>query len=376
MISIEKLPERIRAVVLEKPEVLKVKQIPMWPIESYGVPDMVLLKVKACGICGSDLRYFKGENPWAQHTLGKHIPNPPNIVLGHEVTGYVVAVLDKKNENLLGKRVAPISSRVCGKCVYCRAERENLCPNTIHLGHGQGWEKQEYYPGAYSEYVPAWGANCYEIPENLSYDEATVLDILAVCVRATHQGKVGEDSIVLVLGSGPCGNGIAQISRILGASKVIVTERIDTRLELARKQNFDLVIDAKDKTNEELREIVLKETTNRGCSSIFDTIGTKESISLGLSLLDKGGTLVNVAVHDELVEFNEMALGGERSIVTTCNFKANDYPIALSWLAMRRINVEGWISNVKLEEVPETFDKLINYKEGKRGSLKIVIHPE
>jgi len=375
MISIEKLPKRIKVVVLEKPEVLKVKQILMWPIESYGDPDMVLLKIKACGICGSDLRYFRGENPWSQHTLGKHIPNPPNIVLGHEMTGYVVAVLDKKNENLLGKRVAPICSKVCGKCFYCRTGKENLCPNTIHLGHGQGWQKQEYYPGAYSEYVPVWGTNCYEIPDNLSYDEATLLDILAVCVRATHQGKVGEDSSILVMGAGPCGNGIAQISRISGASKIIVAERIAARLELVRKQSFDLVINTTDKTNEELRKIVLKETDSQGCSSIFDTIGTEESFSLGLSLLDKGGTLVNIAVHDELVGFNQMALGGERSIVTTCNFKKDDYETALSWLADGRMNLEGWISIINLEEVPETFDKLLDGNGGTGESLKIIIHP-
>ena len=183
MISVEKLPEGIKAVVLEKPEVLKVKEIPMWPIESYEDPDMVLLKVKACGICGSDLRYYKGENPWSQHTLGKHIPSPPNIVLGHEFTGDVVAVLNKKNEYLLGKRVAPVCSKVCGRCIYCRTGRENLCPDTIHLGHGQGWGKQAYYPGAYSEYVPVWAKNCYEIPDNLSYDESAMMDILAVCTR-------------------------------------------------------------------------------------------------------------------------------------------------------------------------------------------------
>ena len=113
-----KLPDKIQAVILEKPETLKVKEIPIWPIESYGDTNLLLVKVEACGICGSDLRYFKGENPWAQHTLGRHVENPPNIVLGHEFSGTVVAVLDKKHEHLLGKRVAPVCSKVCGVCRY------------------------------------------------------------------------------------------------------------------------------------------------------------------------------------------------------------------------------------------------------------------
>src|SRR5476649_316442 len=106
MIAIDSLPATIPAGVLVSPNRLEIREIPMWPLESYGDPDMVLIKVAACGVCGSDFRYFVGENPWAQHTLGRFVPNAPNIVLGHEYAGTVVAVLDKENEHLLGKRVA------------------------------------------------------------------------------------------------------------------------------------------------------------------------------------------------------------------------------------------------------------------------------
>src|ERR1700749_2403300 len=103
MIATEPLPETLPAAVLRSPRRLEILEIPQWPLESYGDPDMVLIRVAACGVCGSDFRYFVGENPWAQHTLGRFVPNAPNIVLGHEYAGTVVAVLGEHNRRLLGK---------------------------------------------------------------------------------------------------------------------------------------------------------------------------------------------------------------------------------------------------------------------------------
>ena len=239
------LPETMKAVVLEGPKKLTVRSIPLWPLADYDDTDLVLVRVDACGICGSDLRYYLGENPWAQHTLGRHADNPPNIVLGHEFAGKVVAVLDAGNEHLLGKRVAPICSRVCGICRYCRTGREHLCPETIHIGHGQGWGSRDFYPGAYAEYVPAWGRGCFIIPDALPAVDAAMMDILAVCRHVAGQGNVRPGDGVLILGSGPAGNGIAQIARLLGASPIVMTDIADTALNVARRCGFTDVVDAR-----------------------------------------------------------------------------------------------------------------------------------
>ena len=129
MITNRTLPCSMKAVVLEAPRKMTYRDIPIWPVESYGDPDMVLVKVAACGVCGSDFRYFAGENPWAMHTLGRHMDNPPNIVLGHEFAGQVEAVVDKKNVHLLGKRVAPICSKVCGMCSVCPSFHDHFSDN-------------------------------------------------------------------------------------------------------------------------------------------------------------------------------------------------------------------------------------------------------
>ena len=368
------LPETIRAAVLRKPRTLEVTEVPLWPIESYNDTDLVLIKVKSCGICGSDLRYFMGENPWAQHTLGKYVPNPPNIVPGHEFAGDVVAVIDERNKDILGKRVVPISWKPCEKCIYCRTERQHLCPNTIHAGHGQGWGDLDYYPGAYCEYVPAWGKKCYEIPKNITYDEASMMDVLTVCTRVANRGEIKQGAPILIMGCGPAGNGIAQIVRFLGAGKVIVTGRSDITLNLAREQKFDVIIDTKDKTDAQVRDMVMRETDGYGCATVFDSIGTEASFKLSLSVLDKGGIFVNMAVREDIISFSGMDISAERNITTSSNARIHDYPATLSWLANGKLEVSSWISNITLEEVPETFQGLIDKKKA-RQYFKVVINP-
>ncbi|MGE5741219.1 MAG: zinc-dependent alcohol dehydrogenase [Candidatus Aminicenantes bacterium RBG_16_66_30] len=369
MITKTSIPPTMKAVVLGSPRRMALREIPVWPIEAYGDPDLVLVKVKACGVCGSDFRYYAGENPWAMHTLGRHVDNPPGIVLGHEYAGEVVAVLDKRNEGLLGRRVAPVCSKVCGTCPDCRAGRTQLCPNTVHMGHGQGWGKRDFYPGAYAEYVPAWASGCYVIPDGLGFPEAAMMDILAVCVHVARQGEIQPGRPVLMMGAGPAGNGIAQAARILGANRVVVTDIADRPLELARRAGFDAVVDARGKAAAAVAA-ELRTIAPDGFGTVFDSVGGRDSFDLGLEVLAKKGTLVNMAVHDMDIPVNFLRLGSERRITTSSNFATGDYPIALSWLESDRFKVKDWLTEVKLADIPGLF---ANADTAGRGAFKLVI---
>lgn len=369
MITKISVPPTMKAVVLESPRRMALREIPVWPIESYGDPDLVLVKVAACGVCGSDFRYFAGENPWAMHTLGRHVDNPPGIVLGHEYAGEVVAVLDEKNAGLLGRRVAPVCSKVCGTCPDCRAGRTQLCPNTVHMGHGQGWGKRDFYPGAYAEYVPAWGSGCYVIPDGIGLAEAAMMDILAVCVHVAHQGDIQRGRPVLMMGAGPAGNGISQAARVLGASRIVVTDISDRALAMAEKAGFDAVVDARGRSNTDLAA-ELRALAPEAYGSVFDSIGGRDSFDLGLSVLAKKGTLVNMAVHDLDIPVNFLRLGSERRITKSSNFATGDYPIALSWLESGRFEVKDWLTEVKLDDIPGLFAEA---ESASRGAFKLVI---
>lgn len=137
----------MKAVVLRKPGDLLVEDIPE-PVCGAG---QVMVKVSDCGICGSDIRYYHGDNPWSRETLGVYVPPPPNIVPGHEVAGEVVDVPEDSLQRLMGKRVAILSWNVDNACFWCRRGMQHLCPNTVHLGHSAGWGKREYYLGGMAE---------------------------------------------------------------------------------------------------------------------------------------------------------------------------------------------------------------------------------
>jgi len=371
LITLEKIPPSMKAVVLEKPRTLACRQIPTWPLESYGDPDLVLVKVAACGVCGSDLRYYAGENPWAQHTLGRFIENPPNIVLGHEIAGDVVAVQDSKNARWLGKRVAVLCSKTCGVCPDCIGGRSHLCPNTIHLGHGQGWGKQAFYPGAYAEYVPSWAQGCFEIPADVGYGEAAMMDILAVAVHVARRGAIEPGRPVLVMGAGPAGNSIAQAAKCLGANRVAVTDRMDTPLEVSRRQGIDGVVDVRGKSEDDLAE-ELRRWAGEGYGSVFDSVGTAESFRLALKLLGKGGTMVEMAPRDREIPFNPLWLGSERKVTTSSNFEPRDFPTALDWLEAGRFEVGAWLTDIELAAVPQIF-AAIESAHGERTAFKFVV---
>ena len=93
---------------------------------------------------------------WALHTLGRHVPNPPNIILRHEYAGVVAKVNSPAYGHLLDRRLGVQSFRTCGKCDFCCSGSQNLCRNTIHMGHAQGWGQMDYYLGAYAEYCLGW----------------------------------------------------------------------------------------------------------------------------------------------------------------------------------------------------------------------------
>ena len=371
------LPKMMEAVVLEKQFHLSYTKIPIWPIEKYNDPDLILIKVKACGVCGSDFRYYQGENPWSQHTMGVHLENPPNIVLGHEFAGEVVAVLDEKNKKWLGKNIVPVCSKVCGKCSMCRTNRAHLCENTFHMGHAQGWRELSYYPGAYAEFAPAWGSGTFEIPPGVTFEEAAMMDVLAVCAHAFSRANHNQTMPILIIGAGPIGNGIGQIARNHGLNEgnIVIIENSEVAINIAEETGFQNIINSIHKNVSELIEHIFKKTENKKIFSIFDSIGTDLSFNMGLKVLAKGGTYVNLAVHDQQVKnFNQMQLSSERKITTSSNFSMSAYERAWGWLQEGKFILNPWLTRISLKNVPNIFEATVKNPE-KRSYFKLVILP-
>ena len=356
----------MKAVVLKEPEKIVIEDIPKPEADN----DFLVVNVKACGICGSDVRYYMGENPWALHTLGISLPNPPNIVLGHEFAGIVEQVKNPDYQKLLGKRVGVLAFDTCKVCDTCRINQYNICHNTLHLGHGAGWGKMDYYPGGMTSYCRVWNTNVVELPDTVSYIEATLLDPISVGVHAISLSGIASGDRVLVLGSGPVGLSIAQAVRGFGAVEVFCTDLFPASVEMAKKLGVDEAI-LVDKDNE-LESIV--SIVKNGVDVVFDTVGTATSQKTGLHLLRKSGTMVNLVANKTKAFYSPLDLAFEKRILASANNRLEDYLLGLKFIEHGIINAKEMITKViPLEDIQKGFDELLDRETS--GAMKIVIEP-
>jgi len=357
----------MKAVVLRSPENLAVLDVPE-PLLSAG---QAMIRVSQCGICGSDVRYYHGENPWAKHTLGRHVDNPPNIILGHEFVGTVEEVHDDTYADLVGKRVGVNTWTTCGRCEYCVSGRENFCSETKHLGHGQGWGKMDYYPGGMSTLCPAFSDRLYALPHNISDDQAVFFDPLTAALHAVDVGNPKFLDRVAVLGAGPIGLMIAQLAKARGIAQTFITDVAAENLAVAKEVGVDHTMNVRENPKG-LCELVMDETGGSGVDVVWNTVGTPESIEESLSILGKGGTLVLLVTKDKEIRFPALLLGAERTIKTSTNAMYSDFPRAIDLLSKGIIKVEPLITGrYRLPEALSAFEAACN-KE-KSGAIKIVI---
>jgi threonine dehydrogenase-like Zn-dependent dehydrogenase len=239
------------------------------------------------------------------------------------------------------------------------------------MGHGAGWGERDYYPGGMAEKSLAWGNLCFEMPDEMSFEEAALLDVVGVGAHAARIAGVGPGASVGVFGAGPIGNAIMQASRAMGASKACVVDTYDVALDVARACGATLAVKAGAEGDP---SAAIREACGGACSAVFDTVGTVDTLARSLSLLAKGGTLVILAVHDMSVTLNPLDIGSERCVKTSCNFLPEDFPLSLSLVASGQIDVKPWITHrFSLDDVEEAFRVMLNKEQC--GAFKIMIEP-
>ncbi len=224
-------------------------------------PDDVLVKIRSVGICASDIHYY------SEGKIGDQVPEKP-IVLGHEFSATVVKVGDRVRSLVEGARVAVEPSRPCRECPMCRLGNINVCPDVKFFGTPPT-------DGCLREYL-AWPAElCLPVSESVSVDEAAMIEPLAVGVYAVDLAEIAGRETIAVLGAGAIGLSVIQAARIAGVGKIIVSEPIAERRELAGKFGADVLIDpnALDST------AAICEHSDGGAEIVFECAGTSVAIS-------------------------------------------------------------------------------------------------
>jgi L-iditol 2-dehydrogenase len=321
----------MKAAVIYAPGDLRVIDAKM-PTPNSGE---VLIKVKACGVCGTE------------HTLytGGYYANYP-VTLGHEYAGEVAAVGDGVQGLMIGDRVMVDPNIVCHKCDYCRMGSEHLCEKLVTLGiHTNGGD---------AEYSTVPVTNVYKIPATMTFEEAAFCEPLACVVRGMEVGQVQLGDTVLVLGAGSIGNLIMQCAAHAGAANIVVSEPVKYRREVALENGATQVIDpAQQDVLAELRKV-----RRIGADVVFECTGNLKVQASTLYYARKGGTVVlfGVSPKEGKIEINPFEIN-ENEIKITGSFN-NPYTQAqaLQLLTSHMVRVDNLITHrVPLENYSEVF---------------------
>ena len=317
----------------------------------------VVVRVKACGICGSDIHGMDGSS-------GRRIPP---VIMGHEASGVVEHVGDGVREVSLGDAVTFDSTVFCGECEYCRDGQVNLCANRQVMGVSCDEFKRD---GAFADLVSVPAHILHKLPEGLSFEEAAFAEPVGVALHAVRRvGPKGGETAVVV-GAGLIGLLVVQALKRAGCANVIAVDLDRERLALAQELGASAGHHAMD---DAVVEEVLKATGGEGADIVMEVVGATPTVSLAISLVRKGGRVGLVGTLAPNVEFPLQAVvTRELSVFGSCAI-AGEYPDALAAIAAGEILVKPLISAlVPLAEGEGWFAKLA---EGKEPLLKVILVP-
>lgn len=334
---------------------LKYCEIQERPIPQPG-DDEVLVKVQNVGVCGSDLHYYESGR------IGNFIVEYP-FVLGHEAGGTVVEVGKNVKKIKVGDRVAMEPGKTCGKCEFCKTGRYNLCPDVIFFATPP-------VDGVFQEYVAHEEGLCFKIPENMSTEEAALIEPLAVGMHAAMQGDAHLGQTAVVTGTGCIGLMSILSLRARGVSKIIVVDIMDKRLEHAKKLGADYIINGK---NEDAVAKIMELTDGAGFDLGIETAGSQITASQLIKSAKKGATIVFVgySASGEMTLPIGMALDKELNFKTVFRYR-NIYPLAIEAVASGKINVKDVVTNrFELDDIQEALTACV---EDKANIVKGVIH--
>ncbi len=320
-------------------------------------PGEILVRVAACGICGSDVHGYDGSS-------GRRIPP---IVMGHEAAGTVAALGAGVQQFSAGDRVTFDSTVSCGACDYCQRGEINLCDHREVLGVSCGDYRRA---GAFAEYIAVPERICYRLPENLSFSEAAMLEAVSVALHAVSLSLIVPGQTALVLGAGMIGLLTLQALRAAGCARVFVADIDASRLKFATHLGASEVLLA---SGTELRSQISEITGGRGVDLAIEAVGINETVSGAVDCVRKGGvvTLVGNISPDVTLPLQKVVTRQIR-LQGSCA-SAGEYPQAIDLVASGQIQVKPLITAIApLEDGPRWFERLHSREP---NLMKVVLTP-
>jgi len=335
----------MKALILDKYMELNYRDFPKPEIE----PNEVLIKVKACGICGSDVHGMDGSTGRRQTPL----------IMGHEASGEIAEIGSEVQGWKIGDRVTFDSTIYPLNDWYTLKGRYNLSDNRKVLGVSPVEYKKH---GAFAEYVSMPAHILYKLPDNVSFEQAAMVEPVAVAAHAVNVSKIQPGKSAVVVGAGMVGVFVVKMLQIAGVSPIIAIDLDENKLKLANEFGATHTFKS---TGVNISEKILELTKNRGADFGFEVVGISETVNLCINSLRKGGTAVLVGnlKHEVTIPLQKVVTT-ELSLLGSCAING-EYEMVLDLLASGKISVDKMISAVApLSEGANWFKRLYNKEPG------------
>ena len=320
-------------------------------------PEEVLVAVKACGICGSDVHGMDGS------TGRRH----PPIIMGHEAAGVIAGLGSRVAGWTVGERVTFDSTIYCGQCAFCRRGLINLCDHRRVLGVSCEDYRQN---GAFAELVAVPQHILYRLPEGLAFEFAALVEPFTIALHAVRRAPPTLNDAVVVVGAGMIGLALVEALSQAGCGRLIVVDIADDRLALASKLGATNIINS---STEDALKVIPHLTQGLGADLAFEAVGVTATVDLSLRCVRKGGSVTLIGNVSPQVEFPlQTAVTRELTIYGSCASQG-EYPACLDMLARGALKAAPLISAaVPLAEGAAWFERLYRKEP---GLLKVVLKP-
>jgi L-iditol 2-dehydrogenase len=343
----------MRALVLKEYGRFAVEDVPRPALQ----PDEVLVRVRACGICGSDVHGMDG-------STGRRIPP---LIMGHEGAGEIAEAGPAVRGWKPGDRVTFDSTVYCGRCWHCLRGEVNLCDERRVLGVSCAEFRRD---GAFAEFVAVPARILHRLPDSLSFEQAAMVEAVSVAVHAVKRTPLGTDPSVAVLGAGMIGSLVIQVLRAAGCRQIIAIDLDGDRLELALRLGATAVARA---DSPGVAGEVRRFGHGRGVDAAFDVVGLSGTVGTAVGFVRKGGSVTLVGNSEPRADLPlQSVVTRQITLIGTCA-SAGEYPECLELIASGKVNVTEFISATpSLDEGPGWFDRL---HAREKGLMKVILKP-
>ncbi len=345
----------MKAAVLETLEKIVVKEVSIPPIKKGEM----LVKIRSCAVCGSDIRIYHQGNPRVK---------PPQII-GHEIAGEIVEIGERIENFKVGDRVAIGADVPCGVCKFCKNGLGNNCSINYAIGY--------QFPGGFAEYIHTNETTVnygplHRIPENLSFDEASLAEPLACSLNGYELANLKIGDTVVIIGAGPIGLMLVELARNIGAGRIILSQRSKERLKIARKFSADTFISS---SEENLVERVMEETKGEGADVVMVACANPSAQEEALEIVGHRGRVnffgglppgsTRIKIDSNLIHYKECFVLGSHGSVP------RHHKIALDLLSRGAVKGKDFITHhYNLDDIKEAFGAA----EAHQG-LKVIVNP-